>query len=78
LMSEEDFTTAKKWNEEGYVKFGRVVFDDANRASSLHHHLTHWCELSEAVWEDVIRLRRERAERGLQNRTYKRTEEKQT
>ncbi|RLF68225.1 MAG: hypothetical protein DRN26_00175 [Thermoplasmata archaeon] len=78
LMNNEDFAIVKKWNKEGYVKFGRVASSDITYTPGRYYRLTHWCELSDAAWGNVAQLRRERAERGLQSRIYRRIEEIET
>ncbi len=69
-MNEKDFEIAHKWNETGFIKFGRIVHKD------IQNDFTHWCELSNDAWECAMQVRKARAERGLQGRVYMRTEEK--
>jgi len=68
-MNEDDIATAKRWNEEGFVLFGRVIFNDVVKS------YTHWCELSNDAWKLVPTLRYQRAQVALHNRSYKRTSE---
>lgn len=42
-MNKEDFDIAKKWDEEGFVKFGRIRFHSIVDGSR-------WCELSDEAW----------------------------
>ena len=72
-MNDEDTEMAKKWNDEGYLEFGRVCSDDLrSNAGSLSVHL------SEQAYADVARFRKERAERGWKNRNYRTTKEKRS
>jgi hypothetical protein len=43
-MNEDDFKLAREWDEEGFIKFGRIAFADCKFDQS------HWCELSEEAW----------------------------
>lgn len=43
-MNEEDFKTARRWAEQGFIQFGRIAFADCTPDRS------HWCELSEEAW----------------------------
>lgn len=64
-----DMEIIKKWQAEGWLDFGRIRFSDhiANR--------THWVTLSGDLWEMACRLRRERADRLYQGRTWEKTDE---
>ena len=43
-MNADDMVIAKKWDEEGFIKFGRIVFRHHNRDG------THWVILSTEAW----------------------------
>jgi len=73
-MNSDDMKIAKMWNETGFVRFGRIAFNDITRINRIAA-VTHWCELSEEAWKAAHSLRKKRAERGLKNRTWNRTEE---
>ena len=73
-MNDVDFSIAKEWNASGYVRFGRIASEDIE-TPTRQSAASHWCELSDGAWKDVARLRRERAERALKNRAYRRAEE---
>lgn len=45
-MNKEDMDMAKRWNSEGFLKFGRIKFHDILSKQSG----THWCELSDEAW----------------------------
>lgn len=72
-MNAADIRIAEEWNKEGYIGFGRVASGDLTRSP---RQTTHWVRLSEEAWEDVHRLRRERAKRMWSNRKWKTTKEK--
>lgn len=57
-MNEADFAICKKWNKEGYILFGRM-----HRAFSTRTK-THLVRLSDEAWNEVARLRKERALRN--------------
>ena len=68
-MNADDFTTADRWNQTGYVEFGRICAADLRVGGS------HWCKLSDAAWIDVHVERRARAERLWERRSWRSTEE---
>jgi hypothetical protein len=63
-MNHEDYKLAEKWNHQGFIKFGRISYDDIIGSK------THWVELSEHAWNHAITLRKERADRMAKNSTY--------
>jgi len=69
-MNAEDMEIAKRWNEEGFVSFGRIASEDISQYGS------HWCNLSETAWKSVGAARRARAMRQWGARKYTTTEEK--
>lgn len=73
-MNDEDFEIATRWNEEEYVAFGRIAFEDIIELGT-HNTSTHWCHLSPEAWSDVHELRRARAERLWESRTFRSTKE---
>jgi hypothetical protein len=56
-MNADDFEIAKKWNESGFVKFGRVVY------RNITNGCTNWCKLSELAWMIAHQGRKARHER---------------
>ena len=68
-LNEEDHATLKAWNENGYVKSGRVAFAMIGGSASL------WCRLSEEAWIEAHRQRRLRAERCFKSRRWQGTAE---
>ena len=63
-INKEDIDTARKWNTDGFVKFGRIKFHDI----AFHH--THWCELSDEAWAIAHEERRARYERLAPQQTF--------
>ena len=70
-MNAEDFIIAEKWNEEGFVKFGRIATEHVNAKRGGN-----WCKLSDEAWEIAHVLRKERANRCWENKVWTTTEEK--
>ena len=70
-MNSEDFDIAKKWNEEGFVKFGRIASEHVTAQRGAY-----WCNLSEEAWEIAHALRKAKAERCWASRVWITTEEK--
>ena len=66
IMNKEDFDIAKKWNEEGFVKFGRIKFHSIIEA-------THWCELSDEAWGIAHAERKARCTRIMSEQTIDKT-----
>lgn len=56
-MNKEDMDIAKKWNDEEFVKFGRIKFCSIKLTGS------YWCELSEEAWKLAHTERRARCAR---------------
>lgn len=56
-MNKEDIDTAKGWNKEGFLWFGRIKFHD------IAYHMTHWCELSDEAWSLAHQERKARYKR---------------
>ena len=57
-MNEIDFDIAKRWNESGFVRFGRIYSGDVIRVSS--NIFDHWVVLSDDAWTEAHRERRAR------------------
>lgn len=56
-MNGEDFEIAKRWNEQGFVFFGRIVARHCNTQGG------NWCKLSASAWTLAQAERLNRAER---------------
>ena len=56
-MNTEDMEIAKRWNEEKFIQFGRIVIRHHNSDG------THWCILSEEAWILAHLERKERHKR---------------
>ena len=65
-MNKEDFDIAKKWNDEGFVKFGRIKFHSILKS-------THWCELSDEAWSLAHAERKARCTRIMSRQTIDKT-----
>ena len=66
-MNAVDFEIAERWNGEGFVEFGRIVYDHHNADGD------HWVHLSERAWEASRLERRCRADRMWAKRRYLQT-----
>lgn len=64
-MNSRDFEIAKQWNDEGFVRFGRIYSGDIKSYGKTQ--FDHWCVLSDNAWEQAHRERRARFQR-LQER----------
>lgn len=62
-MNADDFAIAKRWNEAGFVHFGRIAFNDIKRHNGVAR--DHWCVLSEEAWKLAHAERRARCERVM-------------
>ena len=71
-MNKEDRDIAKKWNDEKFISFGRIVFADCVITERLKA-ITHWVELSESAWKAAHDERRARATRLWAKRTWSKT-----
>src|SRR3972149_3347597 len=56
-MNQVDIEIAKRWNAEGFIRFGRIA------ARHITTDGTHWCILSEEAWTLAHKERRARQER---------------
>ncbi len=65
-MNKDDFDIAKKWNESGFVTFGRI------KSKDIINNNTHWVRFSEEAWELAHKERRARCGRMLEKATYER------
>ena len=72
-MNEEDFNIAKRWNEQGYIGFGRIWASDITSQSARRS--TNWVVLSEQAWIDAHSERRARNERMWAKRSWHKTSE---
>lgn len=70
-INEEDIETAKRWDAEGFVGFGRICSADCTAAGRGNL----WCRLSDEAFALAHAARRERAQRDWKDRRYKRTGE---
>lgn len=69
-MNADDYETAKRWNDEGFVRFGRICRDHCSERTS------HWCFLLDKAWPLAAELRKQRAGRMWHKRDWQTTCEK--
>lgn len=62
-MNTDDFAIAKRWNEAGFVQFGRIAFHDIKKNAGVAR--DHWCVLSDEAWKLAHAERRARCERVM-------------
>lgn len=62
-MNADDFAIAKRWNEAGFVQFGRIAFHDIKMNAGVAR--DYWCVLSEEAWTLAHAERRARCERVM-------------
>jgi hypothetical protein len=62
-MNADDFAIAKRWNEAGFVQFGRIAYHDIKRLAGVAR--DHWCVLSDEAWKLAHEERRARCERVM-------------
>lgn len=70
-MNAEDFEIAKRWNESGFVQFGRIAASDIPN-ESYESPRTHWCVLSADAWEAAHAERYARCQRKMDALTVQR------
>lgn len=59
-MNADDLETLKRWDESGFVRFGRLKLEDVNINRPSEHY---WCDLSDDAWELAHQERKARAGR---------------
>lgn len=62
-MNATDFATARRWNEVGFVYFGRIAFKDIKPHGGVAR--DRWCVLSEDAWKMAHAERRARCDRVM-------------
>lgn len=77
-MNAEDMAIAKRFNESGFIRFGRLASECLPKysPSTLGNGSTHWCELSDEAWNLVHEERRDRYKRINEKRSWYTTKEK--
>ena len=66
-MNQGDMEIAKRWNAEGFVRFGRIASKYHNRQGA------HWIELRDDAW--ALAHEERKARNARMKRRYERTEE---
>jgi len=69
-MNSDEFAIAQRWNELGFVKFGRIASHDIKKFSGVAR--DHWCVLSEGAWAAAHAERRARCQRLMDKLTVRR------
>ena len=66
-MNDEDFEIGKRWDKDGFVKFGRRFFHEIEQIPEylIKYRPAYYVVLSDKAWQVVARERRARAERHL-------------
>lgn len=68
-MNREEFEIVERWNEEGFLRFGRIKSKDHNADG------THWVELSDEAWAAVAAVRMAQGKSGVKSKFYERVGE---
>ena len=71
-MNDDDREISKRWNESGFIKFGRIAYASIQ---SFYTPYANWCELSDDAFQLAHEERKARAVRMLTKRNWERTEE---
>jgi len=72
-MNKEDFDIVQKWNEEGFVKFGRIKFHSITKGKGRTSCVSYWCELSDEAWKLVHLERRAKCKRIMSRQPINKT-----
>ena len=75
-MNTDDFETAKQWERDGFIDFGRITMKDCEHSRSHGRASTHWVVLSSQAWELAHQERKARFERIYAKRWWTTTKEK--
>lgn len=70
-MNSEDSKIIERWVADGFVSWGRVIFQDCTPGGG-----SMWCQFSDKAWEAAHAERRARATRTWESRPWMTTEEK--
>ncbi|WP_019584506.1 hypothetical protein [Thioalkalivibrio sp. ALE16] len=66
-MNEADMAIAQRWNESGFIRFGRL----ASESLPMPCGSAHWCSLSDDAWFHAHAERRARHARINARRTWR-------
>lgn len=69
-MNQDDWNIMEQWEMDGFVKYGRVAFDDYMQKMGEY-----WVELSNSAWKLAHQERKARSERMIEKREWIKTEE---
>lgn len=59
--NEKDLEIAQRWDDEGFLHFGRLKFRDIERVGNRT--FTHWVRFTDKAWEEACSARRGRSAR---------------
>lgn len=68
-MNKEELELARRWNDEGFLQFGRLKMADID-GERTQDVATHWVRLSDVAWTTAHAERRKRAERCERVKDY--------
>jgi hypothetical protein len=72
-MNADDLEISKRWNESGFIQFGRIAFHDIKtRGDTGEYPRTHWVVLSDEAWKEAHAERKARCQRIMDRLTVKR------
>jgi hypothetical protein len=77
-MNADDWKIMSHWGEIGFVRSGRICFNDVERMAQDMpggRKMTHWVELTDEAWALAHAERRARCVRSTEQRTWRRAEE---
>lgn len=61
-MNNDDIEILKRWDEKGFVRFGRLVLENVKNTRTSCQ--CYWCDLSDEAWTVAHRERKNRAMRS--------------
>lgn len=77
-MNDDDRAIAARWNEEGFIQYGRIAMASLRAATTYRgQSRTHWVELSPEALALAQEERRARITRLAKTRTWKKTRERE-
>lgn len=69
-MNSDDMVIARRWNENGFVSFGRIAFHDIKKHNGIAR--DYWCVLSDEAWKIAHDERKARCLRVMSRLTVER------
>lgn len=71
-MNDIDMEIAKRWNDEDFISFGRICFEDTEKDRGK---FSHWCSLSDEAFGLAHSERKARSIRLWEKRNFSTTSE---